>query len=66
MCTQGPTATQAIRAMGCDSFIVGVTGNLFPEDVAYFKESGAQAVLGKPLLLEELLDLWAEYGVLRE
>ena len=49
--------------MGSDSFIVGVTGNMFPEDVSYFKESGANNVLGKPLRLEELTDLWMEYGV---
>eukprot|EP00977_Amphora_coffeiformis_P024285 scaffold15349_cov89-Amphora_coffeaeformis.AAC.1 len=59
----GPTAAQAIRAMGCDSFIVGITGNLFPEDVSYFKESGANRVLGKPLAQKDLFDLWAEYGV---
>jgi CheY-like chemotaxis protein len=45
----GPTATRALRELGCDALIVGVTGNLLPEDVRFFKEHGADAVLGKPL-----------------
>ena len=60
----GPTATQAIRAMGCDAMVIGVTGNLFPEDVSYFKESGANSVLGKPLVMRDLLSLWSEYGLI--
>jgi CheY-like chemotaxis protein len=31
----GPTASKEIRALGCDSFIVGVTGNALPEDIAW-------------------------------
>jgi CheY-like chemotaxis protein len=45
----GPTATRALRELGCDALIVGVTGNLLPEDVRFFKQHGADAVLGKPL-----------------
>ena len=45
----GPAATRRLREMGCTCLIVGVTGNLLPEDVAYYKEKGADAVLGKPL-----------------
>jgi CheY-like chemotaxis protein len=54
----GPTATKLLREAGCDLLIIGVTGNLLPEDVNYFKEQGADAVLGKPLdvkLFEELV-----------
>jgi signal transduction histidine kinase/FixJ family two-component response regulator len=54
----GPTATRLLREAGCDLLIIGVTGNLLPEDVNYFKEQGADAVLGKPLdvkLFEELV-----------
>jgi CheY-like chemotaxis protein len=36
----GPTAVQKIRSLGCISFIVGITGNLFPEDISFFKASG--------------------------
>jgi CheY-like chemotaxis protein len=28
----GPAATRAIRGLGCDSFIVGITGNVLPEE----------------------------------
>jgi CheY-like chemotaxis protein len=45
----GPTATKALREAGCDVLIIGVTGNLLPEDVRYFRRHGADAVLGKPL-----------------
>jgi hypothetical protein len=34
------TASKEIRALGCDSLIVGVTGNALPEDIAHFR-SGA-------------------------
>jgi CheY-like chemotaxis protein len=50
----GPTATREIRALGCDAFIVGITGNLFAEDVNFFKSCGANAVLPKPFDFEEL------------
>jgi CheY-like chemotaxis protein len=33
----GPTACKQMRQMGCSCFVVGVTGNLMPEDIAYFK-----------------------------
>jgi signal transduction histidine kinase/ActR/RegA family two-component response regulator len=59
----GPTSTQKIREEGCDSFIVGITGNVLPQDVAHFKNSGADGVLGKPFQVEELESLWIEYGV---
>lgn len=62
----GPTATQKIREGGCDSFIVGITGNVLPQDVAHFKGSGADNVLGKPFSIEELETLWVEYGVVSE
>jgi CheY-like chemotaxis protein len=62
----GPESSRGIRELGCDSFIVGVTGNLMEEDVNYFKECGANAVLPKPLDFTELENLWAEYGVADE
>eukprot|EP00536_Pseudo-nitzschia_multiseries_P006328 jgi/Psemu1/255303/estExt_Genewise1Plus.C_1330004 len=59
----GPTATQQIRMEGCDSFIVGITGNVLPQDVEHFKFCGADGVLGKPFQVEELESMWVEYGV---
>ena len=47
----GPTATGHLRAMGCTVPILGVTGNLLPDDVIYFKSQGANQVFGKPLNL---------------
>jgi len=59
----GPTACQKIRSLGCSSFIVGVTGTLMPEDVAHFKDCGANAVLPKPFQMASLDQLWMEYGL---
>ena len=59
----GPTAAEHMRAMGSDVFIVGITGNLLPEDVANFRNCGANSVLPKPFKLNDLEDLWVEYGI---
>lgn len=59
----GPTATSEIRRLGCDSFIVGITGNVLPEDVAHFKACGANEVLPKPFEISLLEDMWIEYGL---
>ena len=48
----GPIATRKLREMGCAIRIIGVTGNMLPEDVAHFKQQGADEVLGKPLNLQ--------------
>ena len=45
----GPTATRKLREMGCAIPIIGVTGNLLPDDIAHFKQHGANEVMGKPL-----------------
>ena len=62
----GPDAAKIIRKMGCDSFIVGITGNCMPEDFAFFKAAGANGVLPKPFQMPELESLWIEYGVAPE
>ena len=59
----GPSAAREIRKLGCDSFIVGLTGNIMPEDVRIFKEGGANAVLAKPIKLSELDALLMEYDI---
>ncbi|KAJ1416544.1 histidine kinase-like ATPase, partial [Ochromonadaceae sp. CCMP2298] len=48
----GPTATKHLREMRCESYIVGVTGNVMQEDMDVFHEHGADAVLAKPLRIE--------------
>ena len=54
----GPTATRELRELGYKGIIIGVTGNVLPEDVAHFKAHGADDVLAKPMdfdLLKEML-----------
>lgn len=59
----GPTAVEHMRAFGCDAFVVGVTGNVLPEDIALFKSKGANAVLAKPFRIQELEELQMEHSV---
>jgi CheY-like chemotaxis protein len=59
----GPTASKHIREMGCDSFIVGLTGNVMPEEIEHFKSCGANGVLPKPLKMNVLEEMWVEYGI---
>jgi CheY-like chemotaxis protein len=59
----GPTASKEIRALSCDSLIVGVTGNALQEDIAHFKSCGANAVLIKPLQTEALEEILVEFGI---
>ena len=59
----GPEAARKIRGHGIDVFIVGVTGNLMPEDVNYFHECGAGAILSKPFRMSELDDLIFEHNI---
>jgi signal transduction histidine kinase/ActR/RegA family two-component response regulator len=59
----GPTAAKQMRGLGSDSFIVGITGNLFQEDVAHFQDCGANLVLPKPLDVRVLMDAFLEQGI---
>lgn len=59
----GPTAAQKVRERGSDVFIVGVTGNLMPEDVTYFRSCGADAVLPKPIRMADLDSLIFEHNI---
>ena len=54
----GPSATQKLVSMGCKAVIVGITGNVLPDDVNYFKQCGAEEVLPKPLAIEKLEEIW--------
>ena len=59
----GPEACKAVREMGYAGFVVGVTGNLLPEDIGYFMDCGADAVLPKPFKYKELEQLLIEQGL---
>ena len=61
----GPGAAKKIRENGCDVFIVGVTGNLMPEDVNYFRRCGADAVLPKPFRISDLEEIIFEHYITR-
>jgi len=54
----GPDATKQLRAMGCQARIIGITGNVLAEDVSFFKTSGADHVLPKPVSLAAVEALW--------
>ena len=52
---KGPEATKRLRELGFkDAIIIGVTGNVLPEDISNFLRHGADAVLSKPLSLDAL------------
>ena len=53
----GPDATAAIRSCGYTGLIIGVTGNVFESQVAFFRSKGADMVLPKPLDLRDLEDV---------
>ena len=61
----GPTAAANIRALGYEGFIVGITGNLLPEDIQHFRSCGADAVLPKPFTMANLEELWTEHEVIK-
>ena len=59
----GPTAAKEIRKLGFDVNIIGVTGNVLHDDVVHFISQGANEVVFKPVNLDELEELWSEFGV---
>jgi len=62
----GPTAAKEIReTMKNDVNIIGITGNVLPEDVKYFRDCGANDVLAKPVKMGDLYASWVELGVYR-
>jgi CheY-like chemotaxis protein len=58
----GPEACKEMRNLGSSAFIVGVTGNVMSEDVAHFRNCGANWVLPKPFRLEALEQQLVENG----
>ena len=53
----GAEACRAMRAMGFAGVIIGLTGNVFEEDITDYIANGANAVLHKPLVLADLFEL---------
>jgi CheY-like chemotaxis protein len=54
----GPDATKIIRDNGYSALIIGVTGNVLVEDVAYFMSMGANRVLPKPVNIAAIKECW--------
>ena len=54
----GPEAAKVMRTNGCESLIVAITGNALAEDVKYFLQCGANAVLTKPFQMAKLQEIW--------
>jgi CheY-like chemotaxis protein len=55
----GPEATRRLREMGCTASIIGITGNVLREDVAFFMSNGADHVLPKPVNMGLIEAFWA-------
>ena len=51
----GPSAAKAMREMGYEGPIIGVTGNVLASHVETFVSHGANAVLPKPLDFDALI-----------
>jgi CheY-like chemotaxis protein len=61
----GPEATRLMRQeLGYRGLIIGVTGNVLPSDRQKLLDAGANAVLGKPMRREDLLDILVTRGVI--
>jgi CheY-like chemotaxis protein len=52
----GPKTAQKLREMGYNMIIIGVTGNVLPEDRDYFMQHGVDAVLPKPVTIASLME----------
>lgn len=62
----GPDAAKEIRKISPETNIVGITGNMLREDVALFKASGANEVMGKPFKMQRLDEIWKQFGILAD
>ena len=53
----GPAAAKEIRSLGYGNLLIGVTGNAMEVDVVEYEAAGADAVLVKPVKIEQLIRL---------
>ena len=64
----GPECARIIRQQRGEVFddllIIGITGNVLPEDIKAFKRSGANEVLSKPVKIDQIETIWLERGLL--
>jgi two-component system, sensor histidine kinase len=59
----GPDTTRTLRESGYTLPIIGVTGNVLPEDVNHFLSCGANVVLSKPFDLTSLLKAYSDLAM---
>jgi CheY-like chemotaxis protein len=59
----GPDATKVLREKGYNALVVGITGNVLADDVAYFISMGADAVLPKPVNVALLGKFWQKFSI---
>ena len=54
----GPTCVSELRKRGYEVVIIGITGNVLPDDINFFKLQGADEVLLKPINYNALIDTY--------
>ena len=52
----GVVATRTLRSMGFVLPIIGITGNVLPDELEEFRSQGADIVLKKPVSYEEIIN----------
>jgi CheY-like chemotaxis protein len=57
----GPTAAKSIRKLGLKVNIIGITGNVLPDDIKCFKACGANDVRAKPVKIVDLNMSWVKF-----
>lgn len=58
----GPETVRALRQIGFEGYIVGLTGDISAECVREFKVAGADSVVPKPLDVRKLESILAPFG----
>ena len=59
----GTRATAAIRELNYTNPIIGLTGNVMPDDVNTFLDAGVNEVMGKPIQKKEISMMLSRYGI---
>jgi CheY-like chemotaxis protein len=58
----GPTAAKSIRELDLLKVnIIGITGNVLPDDIKFFKACGANDVRAKPVKIVDLNMSWLRF-----
>lgn len=52
----GPKCVSELRKRGIETIIIGITGNVLPDEINYFKQQGVDDVLLKPINYNVLID----------